>query len=85
MTHEQAAAYRRRADHLRSLALRIEHTPAMSIEHHADVDTWFGPRPEACRTSIATAQQAARSAAAELRSAAWRFDQHAVALEAAAP
>jgi hypothetical protein len=82
MPHDQAAVYRRRAAHLRTLATQIESTPSMSLHLHAGVDTWYGPRPDACATDLALAQGAAREAIDDLRRQAFIFDRLADEYEA---
>ena len=84
MPHHQAADYRRRATQLRTLAARLENTPSMSLHLHAGVDTWYGPRPDACLTELARARQAVRDAADELQVRAVAFDRLADDLETAA-
>ena len=84
MSHHQAAVYRRRAAHLRSLATQITHTPSMTLHLHAGVDTWYGPRPDACCSELALAQQAVRHAVDELHTQAAVFDRRADELTAAA-
>lgn len=84
MSHHQAAVYRQRAAHLRALAARMQNTPAMSLHLHASVDTWYGPRPDACTTDLALAQQAVRDAADDLQTQAFGFDRRADELEAGA-
>jgi hypothetical protein len=84
MSHEQAAQYRQRATHLRTLALTIESAPPMRLDEDAGVETWFGPRADACRMSLAAAQRCARSAADDLRMRARHFEQTADQLDVAA-
>jgi len=84
MSHRQAAAYRQRATHLRTLANQIAGTPSMSLHRHADVDTWYGPRADACATELAGAQQAVREAVDDLHTQAFAFDRHADELDATA-
>ena len=84
MSHEQAAVLRCRASQLRTLATQMTTTPAMSLGSHAGVDTWFGPRPDACTTDLGRAQATVRTAADELRTQAFRFERHADELDAAA-
>lgn len=84
MSYEQAAVYRRRAAHLRSLATQLGTTPSLSLHLHAGVDTWYGPRAEACANDLALAQQAVRHAVDDLRTQAFAFDRRADELEAAA-
>ena len=83
MSHYQAAVYRQRAAHLRTLATKIENTPSMSLHLHAGVDTWYGPRPDACATDLALAQQAVRDAIDDLHTQAFAFDRRADELTAA--
>ncbi len=52
MPHRQAAAYRQRATHLRTLATEMVNTPSMSLHLHADVDTWYGHRADAYVTEL---------------------------------
>ena len=84
MSHYQAAVYRRRANHLRGLAYQMTHTPAMTLQAHATVDTWHGPCADACTNDLATAQRAVHLAIDDLGDRAWRFDRTADDLEAAA-
>lgn len=80
----QSNALRQRAHRLRRYAEQIEHTPAMSLERHATVDTWRGPRPEECLRLLHSAQHRIHEAADDLRLRAWLLDQHADELDAAA-
>ena len=84
MSHAQAAHYRRRAAHLRTLAYHMQHTPSMSLQTHATVDTWHGPCAQECNENLATAQRAVHLAIDDLGGRAWRFDRLADDLEAAA-
>ncbi len=84
MSHAQAAHYRRRAAHLRSLAHQMTHTPSMTLQTHATVETWHGPCADACANDLATAQRALHLAIDDLGDRAWRFDRNADELEAAA-
>ena len=84
MSHHQAAVYRQRAAHLRTLASQLADTPSMSLHLHAGVDTWYGPRPDACAADLALAQQAARDAIDDLHTQAFAFDRLADELDAAA-
>ena len=84
MSYEQAAVYRRRAAHLRSLAAQLGSTPSLSLHLHAGVDTWFGPRADACLDDLACAQRAVHHAVDDLRTQAVAFDRHADELAAAA-
>lgn len=84
MSHDQAAVYRRRATHLRTLAHEMTHTPAMTLHTHATVDTWQGPCADACTNDLVAAQRAVHVAVDDLGDQAWRFDRHADDLEAAA-
>ena len=83
MPHHQAATFRQRAAHLRTLATEMTNTPSMSLHQHAGVDTWYGPRADACAAELARAQHAVREAADELRTRAFVFDRRAEELEAA--
>lgn len=56
----------------------------MSLHVHAGVDTWLGPRADACSCDLAAAQQAVRDAADDLDIRAHRFDRSADDLVAAA-
>lgn len=84
MSHALAAHYRGRAAHLRSLAHQMQHTPSMTLQTHATVDTWHGPRAHECNERLAAAQRAMHLAIDDLGDRAWRFDRHADDLEAAA-
>ncbi len=84
MSHHQAAVYRQRAAHLRTLASQLAHTPSMSLHLHAGVDTWYGPRPDACAADLALAQQAVHNAIDDLHAQAFAFDRRADELAAAA-
>lgn len=75
---------RQRARHLRDLANSIESLPVMSLEGHADDDTWRGPRPMLCRSTLGTNQRQLHAAADDLRSHAHRFEQQAAELDAIA-
>ena len=83
MPHRQAATYRQRAADFRTLAGEMTTTPSMSLHLHAGVDTWYGPRADACASELAGAQHAIREAADELRTRAFIFDRRAEELEAA--
>lgn len=56
----------------------------MSLDAHAGVDTWYGPRPDECCNALALAQRAARGAVTDLRVQAQRFDDTAAQLDAEA-
>lgn len=84
MSHAHAAHYRRRAAHLRTLAYQMQHTPSMTLQSYATVDTWHGPCAQQCNESLATAQRAVHLAIDDLGDRAWRFDRTADELEAAA-
>lgn len=84
MSHANAAHFRNRAAHLRTLAHQMLHTPSMTLQSHATVDTWHGPCAQECAENLATAQRAVHLAIDDLGDRAWRFDRHADDLEAAA-
>jgi hypothetical protein len=75
---------RQRARHLRDLANSIESLPVMSLEGHAGDDTWRGPRPMLCRSTLGSNQRQLHAAADDLRSHALRFERHAAELDAVA-
>jgi hypothetical protein len=81
---DRANDLRRRARHLRRLADAIETSPVMRLDQHGDVDTWRGPRPNLCRATLARNQHQLHAAADDLREHAWRLDQQAEELDAAA-
>ncbi len=54
------------------------------LDRHGDVDTWSGPRPDLCRTTLARNQHQLHAAADDLREHAWRLEQQAQELEAVA-
>lgn len=80
----RANELRRRAGHLRELAERIEGLPVMRLDRWADVDTWRGPRPMLCTSTLATNQHQLHAAAEELRWRAHRFQLQAEQLDAMA-
>jgi len=80
----RANELRRRAGHLREVATVIEHLPVMALEIHADDDTWRGPRPDLCRSTLRANQRQLHGAVDDLRWHAHRFEQQAVELEAVA-
>lgn len=84
MSHAQAAHFRRRAAHLRTLAHQMQHTPSMTLQSHSTVDTWHGPCAQRCNEELAIAQRAVHLAIDDLGDRAWRFDRTADDLEAAA-
>jgi len=84
MSYQQAAVYRRRAAHLLHLATQISTTPSMTLHLHAGVDTWYGPRADACASDLERAQQAVHDAVDDLRTQAFTFERRADELEAAA-
>jgi hypothetical protein len=73
---------RERARHLRELAEAIERAPVMRLDHHADVDTWRGTRPDLCRATLSANQQQLYAAADQLRWHAHRFERRAEELDA---
>jgi hypothetical protein len=75
---------RRRARDLRDLATAIENLPVMSLETHADGDTWRGPRPDLCRSTLRANQRQLHGAAEDLRWQAYRFEHQAAELDAIA-
>ena len=81
MSHHQVALLRRRAAHLRDLARRLESSGAMGLERETGVDTWFGPRADACDATLRRAQRSARDAVDDLRGRARRLDDEADRLE----
>jgi len=84
MSRQQAADYRRRATHLRSVAAQIDDAPALRLATHTGPSTWLGPRADASEFALRASIWGAVSAAGELRSTAWVFEQRAAELEAAA-
>lgn len=77
----RADLLRERARHLRELADTIESLSVMRLDRHADDDTWRGPRPLLCRSTLAVNQQQLHRAADDLRLHAYRFEQQATELE----
>lgn len=53
----------------------------MSLEGHADDDTWRGQRPMLCRSTLGSNQQQLYRAADDLRLHALRFEQQAAELD----
>ena len=81
MSHQQAADYRQRAAHLRTLATALENTPAMHLDRLCGVSTWHGPRASACEADLFAAQRGARQAIDDVRATAWRFERTAEELD----
>lgn len=81
MSYSQAAQLRRRARRLRTLAQTIERTPALTLERHANEDTWRGQRPLLCRNLLLANQTQLHSAAEGLRWQAFLFERRAAELE----
>lgn len=77
MLQTEAAAYRRRATHLRSLAARLRATPSMTLHVHGGVGTWHGPRADECMADLGRAQQRMRDAADELVTRAFHLERDA--------
>lgn len=75
---------RRRARHLRSIAVRIEQSPVMWLEQFAGDDTWAGRRPLLCRATLQANLAQLHRSADELRWQAYVFEQRAVQLDAIA-
>ena len=80
----RADQLRSRARHLRDLATRIEQMPVMRLDRWCDDDTWRGPRPWLCRSTLRTNQHQLHAAAEELRLHAHRFELEAEHLDAVA-
>lgn len=84
MVHPEALAYRRRAGELRALARTMRTMQSMSLHLHAGVDTWYGPRAQACTDHLGRARQAVHDAADELEIRAIGFERLADELVAQA-
>ena len=56
----------------------------MQLERWADDDTWRGPRPLLCRSTLQRNQHQLHAAADDLRSRAWQFALEADHLDAVA-
>lgn len=82
MSQHDPTQLRQRAHTLRSLAVTIEATPAMSLETHAGTDTWRTPRADLCRWVLDTNQAQVHRAADDLRWNAHRLDRRAAEIEA---
>lgn len=80
---DESERLRGRAVALRSLADALCQVP-LDIGALAGPDTWQGPGPEQCRSSLATHRAVLASAAAELRVSATRLDEQADHLDAMA-
>lgn len=80
----QADGLRSRARHLRELATAIERMPVMRLDRWCDDDTWRGPRPALCRSTLQRNQHQLHAAADELRLHAYRFELEAEHLDAVA-
>jgi len=81
---EEVVRLRERAFTLRSLAARIEVTPAMTLDAGAGDDTWRGPAPELCERVLAANQRQLRTATDELRRRGRLLDSRATEIEALA-
>jgi hypothetical protein len=73
---------RHRARHLRELANAIESLAVMRLDGHAHDDTWRGPRPTLCRSTLVLNQRQLHGAADDLRWHAHRLEQQAAELDA---
>ena len=78
----RAQQLRQRAHHLRVLAEAIESSPVMRLDRYGDVDTWRGPRPSLCTTTLRANQHQLHAAADDLRWHAYRFELQATELDA---
>ena len=56
----------------------------MRLDGYADDDTWRGPRPMLCRSTLVLNQRQLHAAADDLRWHAHRFEQQAAELDAIA-
>ena len=81
MSHNEATELRRRAHVLRTVALRVEQSPVMTLERHADDDTWRGRRPALCRSMLIANQAQLHREVEALRWQAYLLDQQALDLE----
>lgn len=80
-TTQDASTMRARAQHLRALAIELERTPAMALEHFAGADTWCSPRADTCRDQLIADQTRMFHAADDLRWTALRLEQRAADVE----
>lgn len=76
-----AAQLHERARELRRLATRIEELPVLRLDAEAGDDTWTGPRPALCRSTLQVNQRQLHQAADDLRWRAHRFEVEALELE----
>jgi hypothetical protein len=79
--HPHPAAFRARAQALRSLANELERTPVMSLDQDAGPDTWQSPRADVCRWVLGVNQAQLRRAIEELRWNARSLESQALELE----
>ncbi len=84
MSYAAADHARRRAHHLRSIAVRIEHSPVMWLEQFAGDDTWAGGRPLLCRSTLQANLAQLHRSVDGLRWQAYLFEQRARQLDAVA-
>lgn len=80
----RADQLRRRARHLRDLATAIENLPVMRLDRWSDDDTWRGPRPWLCRSTLQRNQHQLHVAADDIRWHAYHFELEAERLDAVA-
>jgi hypothetical protein len=81
MAPQTAQTLRDRARRLRHLAAEIERSPVLSLDRHADAETWRGDRPYFCVSLLRTHLSRLHRDADDLRSQAFLFEQRAAELE----
>jgi hypothetical protein len=81
LSDTESIQLRRRALRLRHFAVAIEATSAMSLERHADTDTWRGSRALLCVNVLRRDQARLHHEADRLRSQAMLFDRRAAELD----
>ncbi|MGK0312776.1 MAG: hypothetical protein ACI8RC_002410 [Ilumatobacter sp.] len=84
MPEHESVELRRRAQRLRHLASRIEASLVMSLERHADSNTWRGRRPLLCLNLVRHNQDQLHAEVDGLRWQAYLLDQRATRLDQAA-
>lgn len=81
MSDIEAMQLRRRSLRLRHFAVAIEATAAMSLERHAEADTWRGSHALLCVNLLRGNQVRLHHEVDRLRSQAMLFDRRAAELD----
>jgi hypothetical protein len=81
---DAAEQLRQRATQLRTVAAKIEGTPALDLHRRAGDDVWRGPTPLRCLNDLLLMRADLLRAGDDLRGAARQLDDRAEQLDAAA-